>query len=520
MIHIKKRMQLLAISAVFTMCFCLIHTGGKVFAKDIRLTAESVNIKNARPENINGTVYIPLRNIFEALGWEVIWDAQSKTVTCTNDNRVIHFKPDSTMVEIDGKQSIMDNPPVIMRNTSYVPKKFITDEFGLKVRWNKKDNIIITSDEDTTSVTVNGGSNIIIVGDGMIINIFEPCDIHAVSDMISLADRLIASNNAQEALHKYNEILDSLSKEENPDIYAYVMNNRANAYQKLAEHRDTGSNIQSAIDSYQEALDYYIEIDDTANYSIILNNLGSAYKKLYDITGNNTYLVEASVYYEKALKYYNLHRYPMDYALIQYNMGKVYYELGFIDFSKRCFLASKDVFEKLLNTYSLDNAPSCYATIQFHLGDICSVVEELQYLEKKDIHKVNNQEKATGNFNEALKVWTAESHPLNYAKVHKYFGDMYIRYYKIFENADYLIMAEKEYEEALEFYSPERHPFLYAVANYQLGSLKILLFRFETGDKYLYEAARAYENSLKVLNFAEYPRYYSKALSAVEKLKN
>jgi tetratricopeptide (TPR) repeat protein len=532
MIHRKKSRMFLVIFSVLIMCFCFIQNNGTVIAKNIRLTSESLNIKNARPENIDGTVYIPLRSIFEALGWEVIWNTQSKTVTCTNNGRVINLKLGSTLVKIDDRHYIMDKPFIILGNMSYVPKKFITEEFGLKVRWNKKDNIIITSDEDTTSVTVNGGSNIIIVGDSMIVNIFEPCNIYTISDLISYADRLLASNNAQEALHKYNEILDNLSKEEIPDTYAHVMNNRANAYQKLAEYKQTKSNIQSAIGSYLEAMSYYIDIDDTTNYSIILNNLGSAYKNLYDITGNNSYLVEASVYYEKALKYYCLPKYPMDYALIQYNMGKVYYNLGMIDLSKECFMASRDVFENSVDRYSLDKDPSCYATIQFHLGIIHSVLNELLLLEGTDVQLVNNPQlqpitnfdeanaKAISHFNEALKVWTAESYPLNYAKVHKYLGDMYTKSCKYSGDLKYLLEAEKEYEEAIEFYSRERYPFLYAVANYELGSLKILLSRVPTSDEYYSEAATAYQNSLEVLNSLEYPRYYDKTLSAIEKLEN
>ncbi len=530
--HRKKGIMFLVIFAVFIISFFLVQSNERVLAKDIRLTAKSLNIKNARPENINGTVYIPLRSIFEALGWEVTWDAPSKTATCTNNDRIINFELGSTSVKIDGRHYIMDKPFIILGNMSYVPKKFITEEFGLKVRWNKKDNIIITSDEDTTSVTVNGGSNIIIVGDSMIINIFESCDIYTVSDMISYADRLLASNNAQEALHKYNEILDNLSKEEMPDIYAHVMNNRANAYQKLAEYKQTKSNIQSAIDSYLEAMSYYIDIDDNTNYSIILNNLGSAYNNLYDITGNNSYLVEASVYYEKALKYYTLSKYPVDYALIQYNMGKVYYNLGMIELAKECFTASRNVFENSLDEYSLDKDPSCYATIQFHLGIIHSVLNELLLLEGTDVQQANNPElppiknfdegntKAISHFNEALKVWTAESYPLNYAKVHKWLGDMYTKFYKSSGDIEYLTEAEKEYEEAIEFYSRDRYPFLYAVANYELGSLKILLSRFETNDGYYSEAATAYQKSLEVLNSLEYPRYYNQTLLAIENLEN
>lgn len=518
----KKKVLFLVISLTFTMCLCFIQNDVRVMAKDIRLTAESLNIKNASPQKINGIIYVPLRSIFEALGWEVSWDKQSNVITCTYKDRIIRFKEDSKDVDINNSYSIMDDPLIILNNKSYVPKRFITEEFGLKVRWNNKNNIIITSDQDTTSVTVNGGNNIVVVGEGMIVNIFEPCNIYTISDMISYSDRLLASTNGEEAIEKYKEILDNISKEEVPDVYAHVMNNLANAYSKLAEYKHTKNNILSAISSYQEALAYYMDNEDAANYSIILNNLGSAYRTLSDITGNNAFLVISSIYYWKALKYYDLPKYPMDYALIQYNMGKVYYDLGINDLSKECYLKAKKVFEGSLYTYSLDNNPSYYATIQFHLGIINKNLEDMYSLKIEALNEANifkAESNPINNFKEALKVWTAESYPLNYAKVHKYLGNIYAKSYKKSGDVKFLTMAEKEYEEAIEFYSIIRHPFQYALANYELGKLKLLFMKSDNSDKYFSAATSAFENSLKVLNPSDYPRYYDLALMAYENLK-
>lgn len=524
MIGIIKKSTISNILLIFVMVFCFMLNNQKAIAKDIRYTTESLSIENVHPKIINGIIYIPLRSVFEALGWEVSWDGQSKTVTCTNENRVIRFKVDSSKVDIDDSYYIIDGALIILENKSYIPQKFITEEFGLKVRWNKNDNIIITSDKGTTGIIVDGGSNIVIVGDSMIVNIFEPYNIYTISDMISYSDRLLASNNAQEALHKYKEILGNISKEEMPDIYAHVMNNLANAYSKLSESKNTRSNILTAIGFYNEAMAYYRDNDYAAKYSIILNNLGSAYRILSDITGNNAFLVTAAIYYEEALQYYTLPQHPIEYSLIQYNLGKVYYDLGELDLSKECFIAAKDVFVESLDIYSLDKNPNCYATIQFHLGIINNVLEDLCPLEEEEMHQVNDFEgvkvKEIDNFKEALKVWTAESYPLNYAKVHEHLGKIHTKYYEKSGDVEYLIMAEKEYEEAVEFYSIERYPFLYAAVNYELGNLKLLFSRIENRDKHLSEATSAYENSLKVFNSSEYSKYYAEALLAIERSKD
>ena len=173
-----------------------------VCAENIRITVDSLNIKNAKPEMINGTIYLPLRSIFEALGWNVHWDPMEKSVTCSFNNRDMYFKLGSKDIYIDKVFDLMDSPLILIKNKSYIPKKLITEQFGIKVRWDKKNNIIITSDKDTTSITVNGGNNVIIVGEGIIVNIFEPYSENTVSDMISLSNRLLSQNNAEEAIKK------------------------------------------------------------------------------------------------------------------------------------------------------------------------------------------------------------------------------------------------------------------------------------------------------------------------------
>ena len=99
----------------------------------------------------------------------------TKKVICTNGNNTIKFENNSSEVIIDNEYYHMDSPFIIAGNTGYVPQKFIVEQFGVKVRWNKKDNIVLLSANNTQSISINGSSNIVIVGEGIIANIFEPC---------------------------------------------------------------------------------------------------------------------------------------------------------------------------------------------------------------------------------------------------------------------------------------------------------------------------------------------------------
>ncbi len=498
---------------VFSVCILLLLLRiniSEVDAKDMKLTVKSFNITGSAPKTVGGVSYIPLRSVFESLGWEIGWEPGLKRVTCTNKERSIVFTSGSKELEIDGEYSMMDNPLLLIDNKSFVPGRFITQQLGVKIRWNRKDNLIIVSDSDASSVTVNGGSNIIIAGDGIIVNIFEPFGEDTLDDMISYSDRLLKLNSPAEALLKYKEIIENISFEDMPEMYARVMNNTGNAYSMLAEINNPKSNMLRAVDSYRKAADFYKDTGDIPDYSIILNNLANACRLMFDITGEKIYMDNVIGQYKEALKYYTCREYPLDYALIQYNMGMTYKQLESMESAGECWKEARSVYEEALNTYTLDEDPEYYAVIQYNLGNI---YRELC----RTYNKEETAQKSRECYMQALKVWTAESSPVNYAKVHRCLGCEYMDLYKNESTPESLDKARAEYEESLGFYTPGQQPYNYALTSYELGNIYMLLSEARNEEKYMKAAISAYKNSLKIFNTSEYPGYYR---DVIDKLKD
>jgi hypothetical protein len=92
-----------------------------------------------------GRTLVPIRIISEALGAQVNWDPAAKTVTITLNNKVIVMTIDKLTATIDGKQMLLDAPPVIKMGRTFVPLRFISEAFGAEVLW----------DAATRTVTVN-----------------------------------------------------------------------------------------------------------------------------------------------------------------------------------------------------------------------------------------------------------------------------------------------------------------------------------------------------------------------------
>lgn len=458
----KKITNVLLIKLIVMLfIFLQLHITG--YAENKQIILKSINIKNSYSIKVNNTIYMPVKIIFEEFEWQVNWDNVTKKVICTNGNNTIKFENNSSEIIIDNEYYYMDSPFIIAGNTGYVPQKFIVEQFGVKVRWNKKDNIVLLSANSTQSISINGSSNIVIVGEGIIANIFEPCSKDTINDMLDIADKLL-SISPHDALQKYEEIIDNFSPEDMPDLYAHIMNNMGNAYSTIAEYKDTRQNIGKAIDSYLKAMDYYKANGDNADICTLLINLGNAYRTLTDLD-NCKKSAESSIdLYKEALKYISADHYPLDYAMIQYNMGLSYKQADSQKDAEICFKIARDIYEKSLEIFTISNDPQTYAMIKYNLGNI------YRHLWADDFFVF---EKAKKNYEQALNVWTSESFPLYYAEVNACLGMLYSKLYAENKSLNSYENAVLKFKESLRLITLERYPVKFAKINMEFGNLYI-----------------------------------------------
>lgn len=105
--------------------------GISVFVK-----GEAVSFTNA-PINQKGSVIVPLRAIFEALGAEVKWDAKTRSAIATKDGTTLSLTVNqkTSTIEKDGQKRVvkLTAPAQIINGSIYVPLRFIGEGFGNKV---------------------------------------------------------------------------------------------------------------------------------------------------------------------------------------------------------------------------------------------------------------------------------------------------------------------------------------------------------------------------------------------------
>ncbi len=84
----------------------------------------------------NGRTLVPLRAIFEKIGAEVSWDAETSTITAVKDSTEIKLTLNSTTAYKNGEAITLDVPAKSVNGRTLVPVRFIADCFGVDVKWN------------------------------------------------------------------------------------------------------------------------------------------------------------------------------------------------------------------------------------------------------------------------------------------------------------------------------------------------------------------------------------------------
>ncbi len=83
----------------------------------------------------NSRTLVPLRAIFEALGAEVKWDGDTKTVTAQKGGTEIRLVIDGAAYK-NGELMELDTPAKIINERTVVPLRFVAESFECQVTWN------------------------------------------------------------------------------------------------------------------------------------------------------------------------------------------------------------------------------------------------------------------------------------------------------------------------------------------------------------------------------------------------
>ncbi|MDQ0192926.1 N-acetylmuramoyl-L-alanine amidase family protein [Paenibacillus wynnii] len=132
---------------------------GKIFLDGKELTAG----QNVQVENVNSTVMVPLRMISQNLGYTVEWDQKSQMVTIGQQGKIIQLIVNQKSASVDDKTVLLTTAPLLKNSITFVPIRFISEQFGLAVAWDNTDKVVTLVTPESTPDTGNDTGTGVVV---------------------------------------------------------------------------------------------------------------------------------------------------------------------------------------------------------------------------------------------------------------------------------------------------------------------------------------------------------------------
>lgn len=115
-------------------------------SSQIRVNLEGKQLAfDVAPQLVNGRVLVPMRKIFESFGLNVTWNEALRTARGRNATMDILFPIGSTKAEINGVVSSLDVPAQIIKGSTMVPLRFLSEHMDYNIVWNDDAQLILLS---------------------------------------------------------------------------------------------------------------------------------------------------------------------------------------------------------------------------------------------------------------------------------------------------------------------------------------------------------------------------------------
>lgn len=132
-------------------------------AEEVKLIVNGNELKDLTmpPIILNSYTLVPAREVFEELGAVVDWKSDLQQVYITYQDTLVLISIDSTKAYVNGESGTMDIPAKIINDKTMIPVRFVSEAIGMNVEWKSDTRTIVigaltesTTEETTTATTV------------------------------------------------------------------------------------------------------------------------------------------------------------------------------------------------------------------------------------------------------------------------------------------------------------------------------------------------------------------------------
>ena len=126
--------------------FLELHVYARHNQVSVVIDGEQVIFEGQRPLLVNGRTLVPVRGVFEELGFFVDWNGEVQQVTLTNDKYTIVLTIGSTLFFNNNSTFNLDVPAQIIDGSTMLPLRIILESVGYSLDWDEPNQTVtITS---------------------------------------------------------------------------------------------------------------------------------------------------------------------------------------------------------------------------------------------------------------------------------------------------------------------------------------------------------------------------------------
>ena len=125
----------------------------------IIVEGESLQLGTEVPIIVNSRTLVPLRKLLVGLGVpdnteNIEWIGAKKQVKVSYNGIKIELNIDNSEAYINGKKQKLDSPPIIYRDRTYLPARFVGEALGYTINWDQyTPAVLVTSNANNEKIT-------------------------------------------------------------------------------------------------------------------------------------------------------------------------------------------------------------------------------------------------------------------------------------------------------------------------------------------------------------------------------
>ena len=149
--------------AILLSCVCIAFPALTYAQSNIqvKLDGNYVKFSGQEPTVVNNRTMVPLRGIFENLGYSIEWDADTKTATLKKDNKSISIQTGADSFSVNGVGKKLDVSGQILNCSLIVPLRAIWEAAGLSVVWDSNSKtVVMTNIAQVTNISTDSKEDI------------------------------------------------------------------------------------------------------------------------------------------------------------------------------------------------------------------------------------------------------------------------------------------------------------------------------------------------------------------------